>query len=265
MYGGDRMITKEFGKLSTDQIRQLIALMPMFEAMRHEFMEDMKRKPGAKTAIEDDGVWWAVLYELPIEQHIAMLFKALGLEKMVLEAAKSDDPTGEILRLSKEDSLTEQIEPPEGFEPYHAINVAMSLERSLESLLVWGRYINELVAAAREGDDTSLFKAVRIDPSVVSCPSVGARISKATILGQEKFFGALGRALKGQTQRQAKYLRGVRLAMQAVREAGVETISDEQLRNLFLKKPEIYKAPPSASPEKALRKHFHASKRKATT
>lgn len=258
-------MTKEFGKLSGDQIRQLIALMPEFEAMRNEFMEDMKREPKARATIADDGVWWAPLYEMPFEQHLAVLFKSFGMEKWVQDAVTSEDPPGEILKWGKDDALIEQLVPVEGFQPFHAVNLVMSLERSLDSLLVWGRYINELVAAAREGDDTSLFKAVRIDPSVVSCPSVGIRISQATILGEKGFLRALSRALEGRTQKQARYLREVRLAIQALRDAGVESISDEQLRNLFLKKPEIYKAPPSASPEKALRKHFHASKRKSTT
>lgn len=257
-------MTKEFGKLSADQIRQLVALLPMFEALRNEFMEDMKGKPKAGEAIEE-GVWWASLYELSMEEHLRLLFKAVGLEKAVREAVKSDDPASELLKLGKDDSALDQMEPVEGFKTFHAINIAMSLERSLESLVVWGRYLNELVAAVREGDDASLFKAVRIDPSVVSCPSVAIRISKATVLEDKKFFKALGRALEGRTQRQAKYLRSVRLAIQALREAGVESISDEQLRDLFLTKPEVYKAPPSASPEKALRKHFHASKRKSTT
>ncbi len=259
------MTAKQFGRLSTDQIRQLIALMPVFEALRNEFLADVKTKPKAKAAVEEDGVWWALLYELPIEQHLAVLLKAIGMGKLVQEAVRSDDPQGEILKMWTDDSVLDQLEPVEGFKLFHAINVAMSLERSLDSLLVWGRYINELVAAAREGDDASLFKAVRIDPSVVSCPSVGVRISKATILGEKKFLRALGRALEGRTQRQARYLRNVRLAIQTLREVGVESISDEQLRDLFLKKPEIYKAPPSASPEKALRKHFYASKRKSTT
>jgi hypothetical protein len=255
---------KEFGKLSADQIRQLVALLPTFEALRNEFMDDIKGKPWVGEAI-DEGVWWAPLYELSMEQHLGLLFKATGLDKAVQEAVKSEDPASEILKLWKDDSVLGQIEPVEGFKPFHAINIAMSLERSLDSLVVWGRYLNELVAAVREGDDESLFKAVRIDPSVVSCPSVAMRISKATVLGDKKFLRALGRALEGRTQRQARYLRAVRLAIQALREAGVESISDEQLRDLFLKKPEIYKAPPSASPEKALRKHFHASKRKSTT
>ncbi len=54
-----------------------------------------------------------------------MLFKAIGLEKMVLQAVKSDDPPNEILKLGNDDSVFDQIEPVEGFEPYHAINVAL--------------------------------------------------------------------------------------------------------------------------------------------
>lgn len=258
-------MTKEFGKLSTDQIRQLVALLPEIESLRKEFLEDIKIDPKARETVEGVGVWWALLYEIPFEQHLAVCFKAIGLDKFVREAAKSEDPPGEVLKWAKDESLIERLKPVEGFKLFNAINLVMSVERSLESLLVWGRYLNELVAAAREGDDGSLFKAVRVDPSVVSCPSAGIRISEATIRGDRSFLRALGHALQGRTQKQAKYLREVRLAVQALHDAGMASVSDQQLRELFLKKPEIYKAPPSASPEKALRKHFHAARRKSTT
>lgn len=262
-------MTKEFGKLSGEQLRQLVQLLAQLEVWKREFREDLRIDLKARRAIAEEPVWWAPLYELPFEQHLALFVKTIGLEKMVADIAAADDPQQRLIEASKHealvDSLPKQAELPEGMKLGGITGWLFSLDRSIESLLVFGRYLNELVIAAREGDDVSVFKAVRIDPSVVSCPSVGARISRAIVLGDSDFLRTVRNAMEGRTQRQAKYLRAVRYAMQALHEAGVSAVSDEQLRGLFIEKLRIYKDSPLGNPEKALRKHFHAAKRKSTT
>jgi hypothetical protein len=57
----------------------------------------------------------------------------------------------------------------------------------------------------------------------------------------------------------------VRLAIQALHEAGVSAISDKGLRALFVKRLGVYRDSTKGHPEKALRKHLHAAKRKSTT
>lgn len=258
-------MTKEYGKLSGDQLRQLAELLPQLESLSREFRESLKSDPKAREAIYEEPLWWAPLYELPYEQHLALFLTAMGLDKFVVAAAATSDPQQKILEAAKDDSLVDQAKLPEGMKLGELIGFVFSLGRSLESLLVWGRYLNELVSAAREGDDASLFRAVRIDPSVVSCPSVAARISRAVLLSDIKFLRALRSAMEGRTQKQAKYLRAVRLAFQALHEGGVSAISDKKLRALFIDRLGVYKDSPLGSPEKALRKHFQAAKRKSTT
>lgn len=260
-------MTKEFGKLSADQLRQLVELLPVLEALRAEFRADMKiRRKAAKArkALEDDAIFWAPLYELPFEKHLETFAKAVGLYQAIVEAGATNDPPGHMLKGAMSESV-DDIKLADGVKLGHVIGFTISLERSLESLLVWGRYMNELVRAARGGDDASLFRAVRIDPSVVSCSSVAARISKAVALSDEKFLKALRGAMEGRTGRQRKYLRAVRLAIQALHEAGVSAISNKELRALFIRKLGIFTNSSKGNPEKALRKHFHAARRKSTT
>lgn len=257
-------IHKEYGKLTTDQLRELVQLLPQLAVLRTEVRALLARKPKARASLDEKPIWWAPLYELPYLQHLALLTKAVGIDQIVAEAAATDDPTAYMLKVAKGD-LPDGVAPAEGVGLPQLLGLATSLERTLESLVVWGRYLNELVIAAREGDDTSLFRAVRIDPTVLSCPSVAVRISKAVLLADKKFLHSLQSALGGPTAKQAKYLRGVRLAIQALREAGVEAISDKAIRSLFIDKLRIYKDSSLGNSEKALRKHIQASKRKFTT
>jgi hypothetical protein len=189
--------------------------------------------------------------------------KGLGLDTHILEALKTADPQAQVIKLMKDESFLPR--PPEGFQLWNAINLVMSMERSLESLLVFGRYLNELVAAGGQGDDASLFRAVRIDPTVVTCPSVAIRISGAVVTGDTAFLGALRRAMEGKTQKQARYLRKVRFAIQALREAGMESLSDKRLIAVFDNTLGIYKQGSVGDATKALRKHWTAAKRKSTT
>jgi hypothetical protein len=54
---------KEYGKLSADQLRQLVGLLPGLEAARNEFRREARSSGKVKAAVTDDGVWWATLYE----------------------------------------------------------------------------------------------------------------------------------------------------------------------------------------------------------
>jgi hypothetical protein len=254
---------KEFGKLSADQLRQLVALLPDLERQRNEFRKEAHVNDKARAAVADDGVWWAPLYELPFLQHLGVCLKALGLDGHLSEAAKMGDPQAQILKWVSDDKF--DATPPEGFKLWNAMNVVLSLERSLEALVVFGRYLNELIAAGREGDDKSFLQAIRIDPTVVSCPSVAIRLSGAFITGDTTFIAAARRAMDGKTQKQARYLSKVRFVIQALREAGVEELSDKKLLDVFDGTLGIYKQSSMGNAAKALRKHWKASERKSTT
>jgi len=256
----DKSDPKQYGNLTADTLRQVVALLPVLEGMAADFRREAVSSPNVRKAVFEDGVWWAHLYDLPFIQHLGLCLKGLGFEKPLLEAVKRGNAQNEVLKwIADED---ESLKVPEDFQLWKALSWVTSLERSLEALLVWGRYINELVAAARYGDDVSLFRAVRIDPTVVSCPSVAFRISAATVLGERSFLHALRHALEGRTQKQARYLRGVRLVVRLLHDGGVSSLSDRELVDLFVTSLGVYKQSVGGNAGKALRKHFQAAKPK---
>jgi hypothetical protein len=253
-------VVKEFGKLGAKDLRQLLALLPELEKQKAVFQVDARNEPVLRAAIKEEGVLWAPLYEYSFQTHLAIALDSLGIAEHVINAAKTDDPPATVLRFASDKAFLDGLRPKETLELWQAISIVLSIQRSLEALLVFGRYINELIKEAREGNDGSLFKAVRIDPSVVACPSVAIRISGATALQDASFFRALRNAMGGKTQKQARYLRGVRLVVQALHEAGVSSMSDRELVRLFDQSLGLYKQ--GANPGKALRKHFNAAQRK---
>src|SRR4051812_9782165 len=100
---------KEYGKLSGDQLRQLVALLPELDRLAREFREDARTSDKVRAAVKEDGVWWAPLYELPFEQHLAISLKGLGLDVHLLEAARSADPPGQVLSWAMDNSFVDRV------------------------------------------------------------------------------------------------------------------------------------------------------------
>jgi hypothetical protein len=258
---------KEFGRLTADQLRQLVGLLPVIDELRAGYFAEVRRAPELVAQIIPDGLSWAHLYERPFEAHLGILLEALGTGDFVRSAARADDPQQVVIDAAlaeARDLDSVNVSLPEGVTVGHVLALLMSVDRSLECLLVFGRYLNELVVEARAGDRESLFKAVQIDPSAVASPSIAARIGGAVALGDERFLKDLGTALKGRTKNFSLYLRKLRYAIQLIREAGIETMSDAQLVDLFAKTAEVWDPSGSANPAKAIREHWNRSKRKST-
>ena len=54
--------------------------------------------------------------------------------------------------------------------------------------MLFHRTLDALVDEAREGNDDSFLNAIRIDRSIITCPTFALRIAKAEIKNDKKFF-----------------------------------------------------------------------------
>lgn len=116
-----------------------------------------------------------------------------------------------------------------------------------------------MVEEVRSGHDKSLFDAVRIDRSMVACPSIAHRISMAELHGDQRFFLHLKKALKGPSRKHIIGLEEMRYMLQILAEAGPDRLSDENLEALFVDQLRLYPRTPDA--QKNLRKHYAYSKK----
>jgi hypothetical protein len=181
---------KRFGKLSIDHLRQLIAFVPILEQARPEFAQLIAEKPDKGAQLLKPGMAWGVVYDHTLVEQLACFLAVAGLTDYVVEASKSADPYAELLKLDDHPDYQEWDGGlGKQFEFHQLLGSLYALIGSFECLVLYGYYINDLLALVREQkDDDALFKAIRIDPGVMTSETAAHRISCAVVRGEKEFF-----------------------------------------------------------------------------
>jgi hypothetical protein len=245
--------------------------------------EDVLRVGGSKkpNLVGSDlpQVSWCHLYELPIEDHVSLVAAIYTQDETLLsifsDLAHSESQFAAIPDIARRlnaylASLDDEIAPEleaEMLALFPLVNaISRSIYNSMRCVLFHGCFLNELVQRANSSDK-DLFDAVRIDPTVVGCKSVIARISKATLAQDVNFFAKLKTALSGKMKRreQANFKK-MRLVLEIMHEVGAPRLSDEQLQTLFVEELKLYAGyAKGAGNVRALRKFAEAYMKKNTT
>ncbi|MNR84341.1 hypothetical protein D3C72_151390 [compost metagenome] len=235
------------GKLSVEHIQQILALLPFLEQARPELAELINEKPERATKFLKPDIAWSVLYEMPIELHLACFSEVAGLNDFLINAASSSDPHGEMMKLDTHPDYQEwEGGTDKKYEIHHLLGVLYSLLGTIESLMLYGFYINELLAqVAENNDDDALFKAIRVDPIVITTDIAAHRIACASITANAKFFDELQKALKGKTGGQARYLKKFKVLMQILLESGQLNLPTSVIVNLAMEL-DTYSSNPNA-------------------
>jgi hypothetical protein len=116
---------KDYGKLSADQLRQLVELLPSLEALRAEFRSDVKVKRNARKAVHEVEICWAPLYELSFVEHLAVSAVAVGLNKAIVAAAGTSDPPAYMMNAARGGRLND-IKPADGVKLGHVVGFVIS-------------------------------------------------------------------------------------------------------------------------------------------
>lgn len=195
---------------------------------------------------------WCHLYELPIIEHAnsGLAFFGDGDGDAIRRLANSKNQIVEAgLLLNEADAEFDAWDPtPEEKGELRMIlasiyALSFSLTNSLRALMTFGLYLNELVAIVRQGGadaEKALLSAVKIDPTVIGCPSAITFMSQRTLLGDTKFLGKLSAAMKGKLSASEKnHFEKVRLVLQVLHETGAKRLSAPDLYNLFVAELEI--------------------------
>lgn len=256
---------KEYGKLSLEQFKQLVSELPEIRSQMKELPDILDSAPSEKIKeVLDQGLYWADLYELSFQESLALLICALGCHQELHEAAQSDDPTQAAFSMFQ----NVEFEGWKGglgglFEIGDILALFTVLQRNILSIMLFHRTLDALVDEAREGNDDSFFNAVRIDRSIMTCPTFALRIAKAEIKSDKKFFIRLRNSLKGPSKKYWERYKDLRYAFFILRESGFNQMSDAQLEELLVDQLKLYPNDPGA--RKNLRKQFAESRKFATT
>jgi hypothetical protein len=262
----------EYAKgVTAGDLRVLLEFWPQLMAEGQEIQQESKADESTLFPQNSEFFGWCYLYELPIKDHlnvamtgnIQILSDFISIEQVgdwfgQLKDAPSQ--IGEIPAVCSRisDYFDAQPNPDETQSAKLQIHLAtlygnaLSITNTMRSILYHGCFLNELIERVREGDDAALFAAVRCDRTVIGCPSVVQRISKAAILEDEDFFNDLRNSIEGkQTKRAQENFQMMRLAIEILHEAGAIRLTDNQLWQLFVEELDLYS---SNSNPKALRK-----------
>lgn len=255
---------KEYGKLTAEQFKTLISKLPEVRSQRHELTDLMKSRSKEKLdELLGKDFYWATVYELPFIEHIAWLLVALDKVDFVHAAIQTPDPQQALLDGFDTDDGEWQGEVGGFFSKSDLVGLVVSLQKTILSIMIFQRSLSGLVEEVRQGNDDSLFDAVRLDRSIMACPTIAARISRAELCGEKLFFLRLRRALKGPSQKHWEAYQDLRYALYTLRELGFDKLSDEQLENLLVHQLKVY--PNTFNARRNLRKQYSESKKISTT
>ena len=259
---------KESQNLSLDQFREVVRRLPEVRAQTKELADVLRGKPERLNEILGSEYYWAGIYEREFSEQIAILISMLGWGGLLADAAESLDPQGRILRWGDDGGELDQWygANEDTLEKRRLIWLVIVLQRNILSIMLYHRPLSSLVAEVRQGRDASddaFFKAVRVDRSILSCPTFSDRLARAELLNDKTFFLHLRSALKGPLKKHMENLKDLRYAIALLREAGFDSLSDHQLEDLFVNKLKLY--PKHESARKNLRKHFYEAKKVSIT
>ncbi|SET61774.1 hypothetical protein SAMN05216326_1457 [Nitrosomonas marina] len=257
--------------IKAQNLRAFLELWPLIEAGIDETKNSINDFSDQFLEQEDSEYSWCYLYEFQADDLVLILLSTLtGVVKpdQIIDYLKQmADTPGNIGALP---DLFEQVnehfrarsdptkEDIEAIRPYLPMVSAafVAMQYSLFCLLYHGCYLNELIGRARDGDFKALFDAIKIDTSVIGCPSVVDKISTATRLQDKRFFAKLKAATTGKKEklRQANFQK-MRLVFKVLHEAGATRLTDSQLHHLFVEELKLYTSnAKGGGVDKALRK-----------
>jgi hypothetical protein len=267
----------DFGKITVSDLRALIDCLPLLEEEHRGAIELAREKPHLFESKLSGKIAWCHFYELPFQIHIAHMMVGFDLVDPIKEAASADRAIPSLIRFATEyepeiaDDELEELDEEQLKNFVHAsYALATSIIKSLQCLLTFGCYINDFIAEVRmngPGSDPALFNAIKIDPSVLGCPSVAARVSKAIMLNEDSFLSDLSKSINAPLKkREQANFQKMRLVLKVLAESNAQRLSDDELYKLFVTELRLYSGDSEkGDAKKSLSKFARTYRSKSTT
>lgn len=257
------LMEKTYCKLTINQFKELIDALPEVRGQIKQLPELVREAPRERIdALLGSNFCWSDLYELSLDESLAFLFVAGGWQHILREFVGSSDPQQAAIQWMKEgEPLRVDEGPSNAFEEKYIIGAFVALQRNILSIMLYHRSICDLVRQVRDSSEwrEPFFKAVRVDRSVLSCPTFASRLARAELERDRYFFDSLRSALKGPQKKHWEAYQDLRYALCVLHELGFSSMSDASLEDLLVHQLKVYPNIPSA--RKNLRKQFTESKR----
>lgn len=269
----------QYGRTNAESIRTLLEIWPVFQNEFHEALEILLEDESDIVNSQSINFSWCHLYEISFKEHVETLLKDHlcdeTLSGIIKNLGTAQDQVSYLPNaLEQINEYIDSWDSPTEEEKISLVPLMaemfiarMTIFYSLNSVLYYGRFINDLIKDARQGSDKSLFNAIKIDPTILGCPTAIRRINQAIMLKDQKFFKSLKASISGKfgSLEQANFQK-MRLVIQVLWEAGAVKLSDDQLKHLFVDTLNLYSwNEVGGGNTKALRKFVEQYMRKNTT
>jgi len=229
---------KEFGKFTLEQLRQLAGLLlslPHLQGQWRGLLDELESKLAEK---DIPPFYWSTAYIDDFYTLIAKFTHLCSHDAWLSSSMNMDDPQQSVLDKAQNAFETLDDDLDNGPEPrgklHEILGLNYALIKNLECIWLYGFPLNTLVAMASYGHDKSLFKAVRIDRSIVSCPAIAGRLAHAEMFGDTNFFKKLRNALNGKPKKPKDEYGPLRFILFQLSEDGtLDRLSIEERYNLL--------------------------------
>jgi hypothetical protein len=243
---------KEYGKLTSEQLREFVAFLPRLLSMLREMDSHIASAPAMKfdevMGAEYGG--YCLAYEMPLLTHLSLVIVGLNRQEELHEWALSPDPQQAVLDTLRADADDDKPHN-ELFEEASVLALCYALSRTIQSMARYGRSISGLLQDVRERhDQEALFKAIRADRAVLGCPTAMRLISRAQMRNNKAFFARLRSALTGPSKKEWPQFDVLRYTFILLRETGV-VLTQAQVEELMVDTLNLYK-PGKGDPRKNL-------------
>jgi len=245
----------KLARIPPADLRFLLTILPRLVAEEAEIRPLLIERRADFFASDCLPASWCHLYEYPFPEHVARVTVAFDASDVIKECAAAARPvlaaSAYIKSLDEDDS---ELSPEEKADIRPSLGLVFglltSLLKSLQCVMAYGVYLNDLVAQVRQGTpkgDSALLKAVRIDPTALGTPSINARMSRAVLERDKKFLDAIKRAINAPLSKQHQANADkIRFVLQVLHESKVERLNDDELHDLFVQQLALYSAPSKA-------------------
>jgi hypothetical protein len=168
---------KEFGKFTTEQIRAFIDVAPLLQQARSEYLSKLRLIPSKLNETMPEPISWSWAYELSMHENVALVAHLCGESETILQFSQEPDPQQAVLGAIKSGS---SFTPDSSIPVQSILALTESLACSFECMIIYGKYIHEIFSEVKANVDGSiewLFKAIRIDPNIITSATFQDRLS----------------------------------------------------------------------------------------
>ena len=269
-------ITRIYNQFTANDLRMLLTYLDIFDKEVAGITSELSQNQNDFKKINQAELSWAQFYEMPFEVCLGAFFVLAKSTSELQSAASAENKLQALNEVtdgldSKLDSVLDSLNLDDQ-KSYvaHIASLSFLFINSLRSLMVYGQYINELIKVSRESSDLEIadrafLQAIRIDPTVLGCPTGLKRISRAIFFNDAKFLNKIKNALSRKLGiRESKNYRKIRFILQVLHESGGVNLSDLELKDLFVTNLKIYSDSQSSSQKNLKELAYNFKKRKST-